>query len=64
MQTAGARGSWQDPGSQSIVTAALPRVVEGFSLLVFTTNWLPSVRLTGPLLDPTEMESKRTSRVH
>lgn len=43
------------------MTAALPGVVGGFSLHVFTTNWLPSVRLTGPLLDPTEMGSKGTS---
>lgn len=43
------------------MTAALPGVVGGFSLLVFTTNWLPRVRLTGPLLNLTEMGSKGTS---
>lgn len=43
------------------MTAALPEVVGGFSLLVFTTNWLPSVRLTGPLLNLTEIRYKGTS---
>lgn len=43
------------------MTAALPGVVEGFSLLVFTTDWLPIMRLTGPLLNPTEIRSQGTS---
>lgn len=43
------------------MTAALPEVVEGFSLLIFPTNWLPSMRLIGPLLNPTAMGSKGIS---